>query len=478
MGRIYKSLCKNNITSVIILKSIKDCVHGYITVDNQDLDILNTECMERLRHIHHLGVGFLIYPGSTHSRFEHSLGVMHIGSRIFEHLVSSDKAFRETLSTEDLQKMRKTLKWALLLHDTGHTPFSHTLEDFCKIGEVLKEMKRLNFKFYNPKERKHELIAIDKIHELMGSYLVLTEYNDLLNCRGVDPNAVAALILGKIGEVDAQYRPYLNIMRSIVDSTFDADKIDYILRDDYMSGVDLVKLDVDRLISAYCINHETLYLNDRAMSVIMNLINARELLYLWVYQHHKVVFTDVLFRYMVKRAIEIDTDFENKFLTSDSIKNMVDDHDVIVYLKNSADPTISYYYNMIKTRKYLSSVWKHRFDLEEICSRHIIHRIPNMLYNDDIIDEVRKTICDIHDIRFEDLIIAKKEYAPFTPLDAKDTSIVINGEPKQLDSFEYIKPTSESFGKTAYMYCPSNKKEQLRDWFEEGIKENFGHLLL
>ena len=78
-----------------MLKNIKDPVHGYIDINDQDIFILNTKFLERLRYIHHLGTGFLIYPGATHSRFEHSLGVMHLGTKIFDSLVRYHPEFWE-----------------------------------------------------------------------------------------------------------------------------------------------------------------------------------------------------------------------------------------------------------------------------------------------------------------------------------------------------------------------------------------------
>ena len=106
---------------------IRDPIHGFIELDDWERDIVNDPVFQRLRRIRQLGLTDMVYPGATHSRFEHSLGVMHIATRMFDAIVSRRRDFLEATYNYDdvgLARDRRILRLAALLHDVGHAPFS------------------------------------------------------------------------------------------------------------------------------------------------------------------------------------------------------------------------------------------------------------------------------------------------------------------------------------------------------------------
>lgn len=112
---------------------IRDAVHTFIRLDTTERQVLDSRPVQRLRHIHQLAMTHLVYPGATHKRFEHSLGVMELATRIFDVVTRPESvhpAVREIVPLEDsLRYWRRVLRMAALCHDIGHLPFSHAAED-------------------------------------------------------------------------------------------------------------------------------------------------------------------------------------------------------------------------------------------------------------------------------------------------------------------------------------------------------------
>src|ERR1700730_4830461 len=117
------------------IHEIRDPIHVFVRLDSDEREVLNSEPFQRLRHIHQLAMSYLVYPGATHRRFEHSLGVMELAGRVFDVIttpanVTSDSA-REVIpgNATDLGYWRRVVRMAALCHDIGHLPFSHAAED-------------------------------------------------------------------------------------------------------------------------------------------------------------------------------------------------------------------------------------------------------------------------------------------------------------------------------------------------------------
>ncbi len=349
-------------------KYIKDPVHGLIKISNDDLEIINTPLFQRLRNLHHMGTAFLTYPGATHTRFEHSLGVAELGKSVFENVVCNSSG-RDAGIWDDVNerlKMEKTLRCACLLHDIGHAPFSHTCEGFFEYEiEEISERILSNLNFVTMDGESNDEVLIEKgPHEIIGCYIILTEYRSKLEELGVDAKSVAAMIVGRVNRDvgSTLFKPY-TILAQILNSPVDVDKFDYLLRDNYMTGSALISLDKERLLSTYTILDDILVLSGKALSVVSNLIIGRQQVYMWVYQHHKVVYTNALLEKIIKRLMDdgkIKPDF---FSVKNLIDTRIDDYDVITQIRNNANnPKIKDLYNSWRERTFLKSPWKNAYD--------------------------------------------------------------------------------------------------------------------
>ena len=111
-------------------KKIYDSVHGFIRFNEIEKELIDSLPFQRLHHIHQLGIAFLVYPGATHTRFEHSLGTMELATRIFEHLLTKQ------MQLDDVDYWKQVVRLSALCHDLGHLPFSHDAESAIlgKIG--------------------------------------------------------------------------------------------------------------------------------------------------------------------------------------------------------------------------------------------------------------------------------------------------------------------------------------------------------
>jgi hypothetical protein len=187
-------------------------VHGFISVDATDCRIVDCEPFQRLKGIHQLAMASHLYPGATHSRFEHSLGVYHVAAMMCQRLrIKADQ--------------RHEVLQAALLHDIGHGPFSHVSEGPLGSYATPAMLAKAGG---NP-EAVHELVTCDIVEKHPG----------LPRSRSLRREAIIALISGNHPD---------RLMRSIISGPLDADKQDYLLRDSLMCGVRYGVFDLDRLV--------------------------------------------------------------------------------------------------------------------------------------------------------------------------------------------------------------------------------------
>jgi HD superfamily phosphohydrolase len=210
---------------------IRDPVHVFVEVDPDELAVINSGPFQRLRHIHQLALTSLIYPGASHSRFEHSLGVMQVAGRIYDVVMRDENlsdSVREVvpMSRRKREYWRSVLRMAALCHDVGHLPFSHAAE---------KELL--------PDGVGHEQIT----RALIESDLMKPVW-DRMRPRP-EPEDVVKLALGPKEAQDLTFDTWEAILAEmIVGDVFGADRIDYLLRDSLHTGVAYGHFDHNRLI--------------------------------------------------------------------------------------------------------------------------------------------------------------------------------------------------------------------------------------
>ena len=282
---------------------IRDPIHGYLRFNSGESAVIDSSAYQRLRNIKQLGFMELSFPGATHTRYLHSLGVCHLAGQVFDQLFQ-DYPFS---SGSRRQQLRQCTRLAALLHDVGHGPLSHTTEEVMPILSELKVpvYQKREFKsdesFQLRGRANHEDYTIKFITDSPLTLVLKEAFPDLL------PLHVACLIDKSLicpddffQEGDTDFRC---ILSQIVSSELDVDRMDYLERDAYFCGTSYGRVELSWLISnlTYQLKEGILYLalNRRALYTFDDFLLARHHMHLMVYFHHKsIIFEEMLLRYL------------------------------------------------------------------------------------------------------------------------------------------------------------------------------------
>jgi HD superfamily phosphohydrolase len=213
-------------------------IHGFIELNEWEWDIINQPAFQRLRRIRQLGLTDYVYPGATHTRFEHSLGVMHVATRMYDSIVARSREVLEAelgYNADGLRRDRMIVRLAALLHDVGHAPLSHAAEE---IMPTKPDGTRYKHEDYTAAIIRQELREVIENHRMNENY-------------GIRADNIAQMIEGRYDE-RANFSRRLIFWRQILVSQLDADRMDYLLRDSYHAGVRYGVYDLDRLINCLC----------------------------------------------------------------------------------------------------------------------------------------------------------------------------------------------------------------------------------
>lgn len=219
------------------IKKIYDSVHRFIHVDEVESLLINTAPFQRLHYIHQLGVTYFVYPGGTHRRFEHSLGVMELATRIYDEITSGDlpKKLTEMMplfGTAEYRYWRRVLRLAALCHDLGHLPFSHVAEHrlLGKGGHEIWTQKIMDSPFLDP---VWERFSTESFRD------------------GINRNVKLDVMKVALGEkkFEGEFTPWERVVTEVVTGDFfGADRIDYLLRDSQCTGLAYGLFDYHQLI--------------------------------------------------------------------------------------------------------------------------------------------------------------------------------------------------------------------------------------
>jgi len=276
---------------------VRDPVHGSIHILDAEIPIIRDDFFQRLRNIKQLGFSEYVFPGATHSRFLHSIGVMNIGSKAF------DTLFKPHLQKKSFQRLKETFKLSCLLHDIGHAPLSHSTETVMPSLSSLEIPKQ----FLSQKDQKtdrqatHEDYTIKSIADssfAKSFHAVEAEF-------GVERKCIADLIVGRTSSPDyftIEGLNYFPILHQLVSSELDCDRMDYLLRDSYFCGVSYGSFDLDWLLDnliACPINNEVhLGISERAVVTFDDFLLSRYHMFVMVYFHYRsVCLEQLLFKY-------------------------------------------------------------------------------------------------------------------------------------------------------------------------------------
>ncbi len=317
-------------------KIINDPLYGFIHVKNELIfDIISHPFFQRLRYIKQLGLTDFVYPGAVHTRFQHALGALHLMGRVLDNL-----RFKGVdISNEEYE----AAQLAVLLHDIGHGPCSHALE--------------------------HSLLQGVK-HESM-SYLLMSELNEEFN-----------------DELNLTLKIFRNSYKrkfffQLVSSQLDIDRLDYLNRDCFFSGVQEGTIGVDRIILMLHVHNDRLVVEEKGIYSIENFLNARRLMYWQVYLHKTTVSAERMLVNLIRRAQALIRAGENipasealklfleNAFTIEGLKNnkkalqaygRLDDHDIwgaIKLWRNNDDRILSLLSEMLIDRKLFQIILSH-----------------------------------------------------------------------------------------------------------------------
>ena len=248
-------------------------VHGFIQLNAWEKEIVNHAVFQRLRRIRQLAWTDYIYPGAMHTRFEHSLGVMHVATRLFDAIKErSARILEDELSyqSDAWGRHRQLVRLAALLHDVGHGPFSHAGEDL--MPERIDRQGKHNHEDYSVAVIRTALKDVINNHEL-----------NLANW-GIRAEHIAALLEGKTEAAQTIF------WRDLVTGQLDADRMDYLLRDALHTGVSSGRYDLDRLIGTIVAipqpdREPRLGINEGGIHAAESLVLARYFMFTQVYFH-------------------------------------------------------------------------------------------------------------------------------------------------------------------------------------------------
>lgn len=281
---------------------IRDPVHGSVYYSDQEVAILDTAEFQRLRAIKQLGFSEFSFPGATHNRYIHSVGVGHLAGEVFDSIFKVYPFSKPSVKT----RFRQILRLGAMLHDVGHGPLSHTTET------VMPPMEDLKIKIYSEQNAEfitknkgrranHEDYTIKYVTDSEIAETIRTQFSD------IKPLHVACLIDKSLNCPDdffvdngVDFRP---ILSQLVSSELDVDRMDYLERDSYFCGTNYGKIDTNWLIQNMTFYRENdkmyLAINRRALYSFDDFLISRHHMHLMVYCHHKsIVYEEMLTRYL------------------------------------------------------------------------------------------------------------------------------------------------------------------------------------
>lgn len=310
--------------------SINDAIHKTITLSSDEAKVVDHPYMQRLRFIRQLGFVSFVYPSATHDRFSHALGTLHVASLFCDQLLMNEEysALARILSADEKIFLRRIIRLAGLLHDVGHAPFSHTAESVMpEVGELAIPRSWIHHpsQMRTARHEDYSVLLIAGMSEGSGEVISKDE-----------AEIAASLVHHKYIRIPESWHSHFSravnsqslhaVIKAIVSSDIDADRMDYLLRDAHFAGVSYGHFDLPWLIS----NMGTIALDDgygisiseSGIQSLEHYLLARANMYTQVYMHKTVKCFDYYFHKAVDEkeiSYHIPTDREAYAATRDSM---------------------------------------------------------------------------------------------------------------------------------------------------------------
>lgn len=357
-----------------VVKYINDPVYGGIPITQMELEIIDTPIFQRLRGLRQLARVNFVFPGAEHSRYVHSLGVLYIMGLMTDHL------FKEgMLNEDDVVKMRV----AALLHDIGHYPLSHLGESvysYIKENEIASGI--VVSSGVDDKKPLYEIASSHSKkahHEHLGKYIIENNYaiKAILEKNGLDTQEIGLIITGEYGDRNMIYTQLLH-------SSLDADRLDYLLRDSYQTGVKYGLVDLQYLVRLLVVaedasidseNNKVLACNKKGQHVVEHFLMSRYFHYSQVIFHKTNASFEGMIRCMYVKLVQ------SGYFTYSSLEDIhksVNDEQFYNFNDSFFDVALKKYYDETSDEEYkrLYEMYRDRIRPK------VIYEIKD-LYNDE-----------------------------------------------------------------------------------------------
>jgi len=343
-------------------KIINDPVYGFISINHEIIfDLIEHPYFQRLRRISQLGLSSYVYPGAVHSRFHHALGATHL----MQQAIITLRAKGVDISDAEYE----AVSIAILLHDIGHGPFSHALEH-----TILENVD-------------HETVSVlfmEKLNEEMGGRLSM------------------AL------EIFENKYPK-KFLHQLVSSQLDMDRLDYLTRDSFFTGVHEGVIGYDRIIKMLNVKDDTLVVEEKGIYSIEKFIVSRRLMYWQVYLHKTVLCAEVMLVQMLKRAKQLYKEGKELYTTPALAYLMSKDWTVEDF--RETPEVLEQFARLDDTDLYVvMKVWKNNEDflLSDLCKRLVNRKLfktelQREAFNFRYINEIRKKVQDKYNLMEENI---------------------------------------------------------------------------
>ncbi len=410
-------------------KSFRDPLYGFIGVTERELKIVDSAPFQRLRQLKQLSHAHLLYPSATHVRFEHSLGAMCVADRMCTSLSVPDRE-------------RELARVVVLCHDLGHGPFSHLFE---------KPLQALNGDEFS--------------HEAITSWILRDNsvISDALSELADEAQSLLPVYRGK-----TEYR----LLREIVSSGLDADKLDYLRRDSYHVGVAYGSFDLDRILHTLSSTAEgNLCVLEKGKDAVENYRLGRYLMHAQVYEHHTRLATDGMFLRALELAIRDGTIDKNSLRVGSrrNSYNSVNHSNFLKYYLKLNDETI--------TRQLLEASGNAKRLIADLCARKLLKSAIELNTDLDVFDALKKKKIseleksDMTKLEKEvakqvgcdpDLIIAHLQQMTIKLYDRYD--ILVKRRDESIVTLEDVSPISASVKPIVklFVFCPEQYRDKVR----------------
>lgn len=479
-------------------KIIRDLVHGYINLTRFDLELIDTVLFQRLSDIRQLTCQH-VYPAARHTRFEHSLGVEELMRNAIKYL-NRNGIIGEPQRPDSERIISEKLEFnacvAALLHDVGHCPFSHmgetefdkdivrkALVDTVKGRKCLKDCTDLIKKLDKGEN-------IGAVHEQLSCIVILNEYSDILmdltekaddrndsdGCEiETDFELIIRSILGIEYDVSTVQRFKDNkaanvIVRLLNSKIIDVDKLDYIIRDSYLTGIGTPAIDTQRLFrNMYLDKNYSLVFTSRAVPALQNMIDARDGLYLYVYNHHAVVYSDFLNTYISRRLYHNAKAFYGAIYPDIMEKDLETSLRELPPVFSLGIVPKSYFFSVdgVGKKHYSDSAWLSLLNNIHISYTNLLEEAGERRDPEELSEEAQKTVKE--HIQTE---IQKKLHGEIERLDLKPISIETqDGETKiYKPQIELLEASTQDLAERIFVSMQlihqSMRRQYLKPWWK------------